>query len=68
MKKQLKIIFLSFFYIGLFISLMTLVMPLVLPDYVSGFLSGVSTSFISIGIAYMGWCLGKKENPYKLDD
>ena len=68
MKKPLKITFVFFFYTGLIIWFAKLVMPPVLPDYASGFLSGISTALILIGVAYMGWCLGKKKNPYNFNE
>ena len=68
MRKSLKIAFAFFFYIGLIIWFAKLVTPPVLPDFASGLLDGLSTIFILIGIAYMGWCLGKKKNPFNFNE
>ena len=67
MKKAYKIMIVVFYHIGMIIWFARLVMPPVLPDYASGFLTGVSIVFILIGVAYMGWCLGKKKNPYNFN-
>ena len=67
MKKRLRIVLLLFFYLGLIIWFAQLVMPPVLSDFASGFLTGMSIVFTLIGVAYMGWCLGKRENPYNFD-
>ena len=68
MRKSLKITFAFFFYIGLIIWFAQLVMPPIFSDFASGFLAGLSITFMLIGLAYMGWCLGKKKNPYNFNE
>ena len=67
MKKRLKIMFMSFFALGLAIWYARLVLPPILPDFASGFFAGVSTTLLLIGVAYIGWCIGKRENPFSFN-
>jgi uncharacterized protein YacL len=68
MKKQLRITIMLFYKIGLIISLARFALQPDLTDFTWGFLRGISIVFMAIGLIYMGWCFGKKKNPYNFND
>lgn len=40
----------------------------VIPDVIAYPMMVISIAFMVIGLAYNGWCIGKKKNPYQKDE
>ena len=68
MKKRLKLFMLICYALGLLTLLVSIIFRHQLSDFAVGFCEGVSIVFIIVGIFYMGWCIGKKKNPFKIND
>lgn len=67
-KKRLKLFMLICFALGLLTLLFRILFRHQLSDFAVGFCEGVSIVFIIVGIFYMGWCIAKKKNPFRIND
>lgn len=68
MKKRLSIFIFVCYILGLMAVLFSSIFRSQLSDFALGFCEGVSIVFIIVGIFYMGWCIAKKKNPFKIED
>lgn len=68
MKKRLSIFIFVCYILGLMAVLFSSIFRSHLSDFALGFCEGVSIVFIIFGIFYMGWCIAKKKNPFKIED
>lgn len=68
MEKRLKLFMLICYKLGLLTLTFSIIFRHQLSDFVVGFCEGISIVFIIIGIFYMGCCIGKKKNPFKIND
>ena len=67
-RKRLKLFMLISFALGLLTLTFSSIFRHQLSDFAVGFCEGVSIVFIIVGIFYMGWCIGKRKNPFKIND
>ena len=67
-RKRLKLFMLICCALGLLTLSLSSIFRHQLSDFAVGFCEGVSIVFIIVGIFYMGWCIGKKKNPFDLNN
>lgn len=68
MKKRVNVFIFVCYILGLMAISFSLLFRSQLSDFALGFCEGISIVFIIVGIFYMGWCIRKKENPFKIED
>jgi hypothetical protein len=64
--KKFQIMVLLFYSLGLMIFSISSIFRDSLTNFELGFCEGISMVFIVTGVIFMGLCIFKKENPYKI--